>query len=118
MGGAVLTVAQMSPAQRELFLARAIERNQRRFPLLEVNDWAQGNLSLKGTSMLRVREQRSGTVSWRQEPVAQPGAAQAQAVPSTDAASVKRFPVTHLEMQLQYGPESRDAESLVVAPAP
>jgi hypothetical protein len=128
--GVSLPVAQLSPDQRDLFLAAAKGiRNGWGFnnvALPDLSRWGDGRLTLTASPMVRIRE-RHGTSSRYQDEAAAPPDTPLRpparppsppAAPAADAGNTTRFPMTRIELALDCGAERPLRHSLVVAAPP
>jgi hypothetical protein len=121
--GGNLSIAVLPARLRPLVRATLNEIARMQYPLMDLDQWATGRLSLTGEPQIRVREERGGRFSYRLEPLPTPGTAQPLTKPRTVASqpavprvSVQGYPVTKLKLQLFYGPQSPASIELVVGP--
>src|SRR5262249_5574651 len=81
--GGVLSVTQMTPAQRRLYLASLQERNRYRSRPLDLTQWAGGSFSLSAVRAVRVVQSNGTSVGTRSEPASlATGAAGASSPPA------------------------------------
>jgi hypothetical protein len=132
--GEPLVVTQMTPAQRELFLAALREDSRHRLPPLNLDGWASGSFSMRLRPSLRMEAMPplggvgspssvpgSGPAltapapgapgSPPAFPLGSPSAARGPGVPGPGA----RPPVAQVEFQLRYSPQDRESLILTVA---
>jgi hypothetical protein len=119
--GTALPVAQMTPQQRDLFLAVLQERMQGRPTRLNAAEVAGGAFSLTSERFARVAETRGEVVSYRDEPVASAdaGSAGTARAPGTAAAAqpgtLVRHPVARMKFRFSFGAQGSEVVSLTVA---
>jgi hypothetical protein len=94
--GKPLAIAQLSPAQRSLVLAELDRISHTRDAVIDLEGWERGYIAFSGQPDVRIRERRGGAVTFRLEPEPALRAA-------TRPDEVTRFPVTHLQMRIQFG---------------
>jgi hypothetical protein len=131
--GEPLVVPQMTPAQRELFLAGLREDSRHRLPPLNLDEWASGGFSLRIRPSLPMEAMPPlggigpppvpGSAPAPTAPApgppgpppalppGAPSAARGPAAPGPGA----RPPVAQVEFQLQYSPQDRESIVLTVA---
>jgi hypothetical protein len=120
--GGAIPLAQMTPMQRELFVATV----QERAPWVAAAGLGQrttGSLSMAAQPLLRTTVKRGGVVSRQTTEPLPPGGAGSPVPPVPPAPrpgappEVIRQPVTQVSLVLQYGSETQDTYRLTVAQA-
>jgi hypothetical protein len=140
--GRMMPVTEMSPPQRELFMAPFRQRQGhliegRQAPWPPPDEKASG-LSLALEPRLLFRQQRGPWTIYRTEPAPHAGSAPAAlrtsgstdappppmaspgagASPATPPDSVRSYPVTRVEFDFQYGPDHRESPSITIPSPP
>jgi hypothetical protein len=122
--GGSLPIAALPERLQPLVRATLNEIARMKYPLMDLDQWATGHLSLTSEPLLRIREERAGRVSYRLEPVPAPSAAQplpeprsVASGPSSSSVSIRRYPVTKIKLQLSCGSQDPASVELVAAPS-
>jgi hypothetical protein len=130
-GGKVLQATQMTPAQRELFLASLAERALHNPLPPKLERWSDARLSLEAEPQTVTVERSAGPAVTQPVPASPaspsgqpPSRVGANSTPAAGPlgsrpAAATTFPVTRLNLQLGYAPDQQDEVTLTVAaPSP
>jgi hypothetical protein len=125
-GGKSVPLAQMTPAQRELFLASLEERSRHEPWPMNIERGTEARLSLEAVPRIVAIERRAVSAARQDQassasrPGRTPARPAASATPGSVPAGsqpdgVTRYPVTRLTLQFAYAPDQEDDITLTVA---